>query len=241
MHLRIALLCAVLVQVSSALHAQSSAFLPARAKSIPGGHSSTDPWRQIQFPIRVQYLYESTEFAAQGIDHPIVITGARWRAAPTTASWTGGNRSNVELFLSSAATEALSASSDFATNRGSDFTRVYQGSVLFRAGSGNGPGVPGPTVVEILFQTPFVYDPTLGRDFLWEVTYPGASWSGGTVIGCDNNLLTAAPGSRIIANDPSAPTGLRASPWVLTIELLYERQGIDEGPLVGLPVTLTAR
>jgi hypothetical protein len=241
MRLRIALLCGLLLQFTSALQAQSWAILPAGAASTPGGHSSTAPWREIQFPIRVQYLYESTEFAAQGIRYPIVITGARWRAAPTTESWTGGIRSNVELFLSSAATEAQSPSNSFAANRGSDFTRVFQGSVHFRAGSGNGPGVPGPTVVEILFDRPFAFDPTVGRDFLWEVTYPSGTWSGGTVTGCENNLLAAAPGSRIISNDPSAATGGVLTPWVMTIELLYERQGIDEGPLVGLPVTLTAR
>ncbi|MBK9385702.1 MAG: hypothetical protein IPN34_12905 [Planctomycetes bacterium] len=192
--------------------------------------------------MRIQHLYESGEFTRQDITYPIVITGARWRSAPglISTSWSGGSYANVEICLGSAARAASAPSSNFATNRAGDHTLVYDGTVPYLPGTGNGTGIPGPVVVEVAFETPFTYDPTAGRDFLWEVSYPTGSWSGGTTsIG---DFFSISAGSRVWNNTgPAAISGGIGTFRAMAVELLYERRGIDEGPLVGLPVTLTAR
>jgi hypothetical protein len=141
--------------LASASVAQTSLFLPSEAAAGVGTGANAFPWGNQTSSMRIQHLYDSGEFIEQDVPHAIVITGARWRANSRASSWTGGQYSNVQVYLGSSARDVRSPSSSFAANRSSDFTLVHDGSVQLLPGSSNGPGVPAPVIVELSFQTSF--------------------------------------------------------------------------------------
>lgn len=102
----------------------------------PGG--TAYGWGQGTAQRRVQWIYDSSYFTNNGIDHPILINRLRWRAngASTVAS---GTYSNATLALASAAVDCLAPSTTFASNLGPDLTTVYAGPVSVAAGQGLSP------------------------------------------------------------------------------------------------------
>ncbi|MBL8901384.1 MAG: PKD domain-containing protein [Planctomycetes bacterium] len=201
--------------------AQSSLFVPTGAGATEGPSSTGWPWNLNASAVRIQYIYDSTHFTGQGVAFPILITGARWRANATTSTWAGTTYSNVEVSASTSAVNYTAATATFASNRGGDFAQVYNGSVNFVGGTGNGTGVIGPNVVDVSFGSPFLYDPTSGNDFLTEVSFAANSWSGGGTTALDavttNSLATRV--YNITSN--TSLTGTVQQNVGLVMELLY--------------------
>src|SRR5262245_22134704 len=88
-----------------------SALAPAQTLTIPNGTASAEgngsntfPWgATATFPgLRVQCVYDSTNFTAQGITSPIVIQRLRWRANGSTSTWVGGTYAAANIALSTA-------------------------------------------------------------------------------------------------------------------------------------------
>ncbi|MFO1078744.1 MAG: hypothetical protein U1E73_13560 [Planctomycetota bacterium] len=145
------------------------------ANALPFASTSTS------FPgVRVQHIYDSSEFTNQGVASPILITGLRWRAQDLAAivTWTGGTWSSVTIRLSTAAVDHLGATTTFAANHGADLTVAYVGSVAMQAGVGNGVGVLGAWYIDVQLQAPFLYDPSAG-DLVVDVDNPApaTNWS----------------------------------------------------------------
>ncbi len=177
---------------------------------LPNGTAAADavgfntlPWgRATLGAARVQMLYDTSHFTAQGVTQPIRIMNLRWRANGATASWTGGLYQLITVSMTSSPRDASTPSNTWTTNQGADNTVVYNGTVVFLAGSAT-TGAIGPTVVDLNLTTPFVFDPSLGQDLLIEVNMPSGQWQGGTAVATD--ALTSAPGTgRVSATNASA-------------------------------------
>jgi PKD repeat protein len=222
MHLRKLAGLGFVLAAASTASAQLSLYVPTGSSNAEGPSSNLFPWGRNAGAIRLQTVYDSSHFTGQGAAFPIVVTGARWRSNATTSSWTGTTYSNVEVYCSDAAVDQAAVTSTFASNRGTNYTAVYNGQVQFLGGTGNGTGIPGPNVVDLSFQTPFLYDPTSSNDFLIEVTYPANSNSGGTTTSCDV-FTTSSNCSRIYnSSDPTSPTGTVGLNHGLVMELVYQ-------------------
>ncbi|MBL8898382.1 MAG: PKD domain-containing protein [Planctomycetes bacterium] len=207
--------------------------LPIGAAAAEGPSNNTFPWGRNAGAIRIQTIYDSSHFTGQSIGFPIRITGARYRANGSTSTWTGTTYNGVEFYCSTAAVDQAAANATWTVNRGGDYTQVYNGAVAFIPGTGNGTTVPGPTVVDVTFTTPFLYDPTSGNDFLTEVTFPANSWTGGGTTSCDV-FTTGSNCSRVFnSTDPTAVTGTVGLNHALVVELVYQ-------PAAGLFADFTA-
>jgi hypothetical protein len=170
--------------------------LPGSAAATAGTGGNSFPWgtNGNAFPgLRIQCLYDDTHFtgAPVPVTGPILITHVKWRAndVSTTTSWTGGTFAPATLALGTAAIDHTAATTNMTTNIGPDYTVVYTGPVTVVPGTGNGTGVPGPVVVDIVVNPPFLYDPTLG-DLVVDTDFLNGAYSGGTLVAMDTTTTS---------------------------------------------------
>ena len=145
--------------------AQSSIVIPAGYDTVLEDSANVFPYGTgaSAWPgLRIQHVYDSTHFTSQNVTAPVMITGLRWRAADTAATWTGGTYTPATINLSTAAVDYTATTTNYATNHGANVTQVFSGTVTVQAGTGNGIGIIGPWHVDVQFQTPFLYDPAAG-------------------------------------------------------------------------------
>ncbi len=141
--------------------------VPNGTGTVEGNSSGTFPWSSTSTTIaglRVQHLYDGSNFINQGVTTPVYINRIRWRAnaAAATTTWVGGTYANATIKLSTSPLDYAAVSDQFANNEGSNVVVGYSGPVSFLPGSGNGTGVIGQTVVDITLTTPFLYNPNQG-------------------------------------------------------------------------------
>ena len=117
-------------------------------------------WRTTAF--RCQLIYDTTHFTNQGVVGPISIDRVRFRAANNNTA-AGGTYSSVNFAIGTAATDYLTPSTTFATNRGTMQQVLTASPVTVAAGGG---ATPNNYVVDIPIPGGFVYDPTLGQDLI---------------------------------------------------------------------------
>jgi len=156
--------------------------IPDLGTSPTANSSSSYPWSQTSSSLRVQYVYDTSNFtaAAAPAKIPILIKRLRFRAADTattTTTWTGGTYGGITIKMSSAAVDHASVTTTFSSNHGTDMKTVFSGSVNLTAGSGTGSGVPGPWYADITLATPFSYDPTQNKDLLIDIASDGTKWT----------------------------------------------------------------
>ncbi|MBL8753922.1 MAG: hypothetical protein JNK15_11550 [Planctomycetes bacterium] len=168
--------------------------LPGSATATAGTGSNAFPWgsNASAFPgLRIQCLYDDTHFtgAPVPVTGPILITNVKWRANDVTTSWTGGTYATATLALGTAAVDHTAATTDMVANIGPDYTVVHSGAVTVLPGTGNGTGVPGPIVVDIAVNPPFLYDPTLG-DLVVDTDFLNGAYAGGTLVPMDTTATT---------------------------------------------------
>jgi len=128
------------------------------------GSSSGNIWRGTLN--RVQCLYDTSHFTDQGTQTRMVIDELEWRMA-------GGGVQNqnhyplVHLYMGYSEHDHAAAVTDFASNYHlGQQTLVYSGPVTVEMGWGISPN---RHAVRVPLSTPFVYDPTLGRDLVLEI------------------------------------------------------------------------
>jgi PKD repeat protein len=200
------LLTPVLLAALNAFATAQTLVIPSSAANSEGSSSTSYPWnRNVAGGHRVQYCYDSSHFSATT---PLVIQRIRWRAnGSTSASWSGVTHPNVQIDISSAANDYTSLSSTFASNHGSDRSTVYTGNVVVAPSPASGSTSPNGYYVDVQFATPFVYDPSQGKDLLIDVTLPGA-WTGGTNSYTMDSVSTGSMVSRVYSlSDATSPTG----------------------------------
>ncbi len=130
-------------------------------------------WRNTSF--RLQQIFDSSHFTNQGVTGPVSIQRLRFRAAPGVVDAGGqiyqgdGASQGVTVSLGTSANDYLSASVNFAANRGAMQTVLSFGSVQLQPAGG---GAPNDYVIDITLPVAAVYDPTTGEDLLLEIDAP---------------------------------------------------------------------
>ncbi|MFN9947123.1 MAG: hypothetical protein ACK56S_09755 [Planctomycetota bacterium] len=200
--------------------AAQTVVLPASANGVVGTNSNAFPWgiNSTVWPgMRVQAIYDSSHFTAQAVTAPILITNVKWRAAAGTTSWTGGVFSNATVALGTATIDHAAATTNFAANIGPDYTIVRSGAVNVLPGTGAGAGVPGPYVVDIVVNPPFLYDPNAG-DLIVDVKYAIGSYAGGTLASMD--VTNVSPLARRVFSSSNYPlaNGVDASAPIIAVD-----------------------
>lgn len=176
----------------AAAAAAQTVILPASANGVAGNVSNAFPWgtSATAWPgLRIQSIYDSSNFTAAAVTGPILITNVKWRANDVATSWAGGVYSGATVALGTAAVDHAAATTNFAANIGPDYTVVVSSTVTVLPGTGNGVGVPGPYVVDVVVNPPFLYDPNLG-DLIVDTDYANGAFAGGTLVSMDTTSVT---------------------------------------------------
>ncbi|HYC76138.1 MAG TPA: PKD domain-containing protein [Planctomycetota bacterium] len=163
---RIVLVCALASAVVSPAVAQFSQTLPVGLDAVDGSSSTGFPFNGTANHIW-HWIYDTSNFTA---NFPIVINAISVRPQASSAG-TGGTYQNVEITLASATIDWTVGSTGvqtFASNMAGDATVVFTGPVTLPPGPHTNPG--GWVTIPV---APFVYDPTLGADFIIQIRTPG--------------------------------------------------------------------
>lgn len=112
---------------------------------------------------RVQGLYDSSNFVAQGLGAPIVISNLEFMAGAVTAG--GINYPSVDIYVGLAAVDYATPSTTFAANRDPSFptTPNFSGPLTTVAAPDDGWFLSVPLTV------PFTYTPDNGVDLIVEI------------------------------------------------------------------------
>ncbi|MHC4898181.1 MAG: PKD domain-containing protein [Planctomycetota bacterium] len=171
--------------------------IPDLGKSPTANSNSSYPWNRKSASIRIQQIYDTTNFTAavNPVNGPILINRLRFRAADATTTatkWTGGTYGAITIKMSSAAVDYNALTTTFSSNHGTDMATVYSGAVKLTAGAGTGAGVPGPWYVDVTLKTPFPYHPGQGKDLLIDIASDGSKWTPATGTATTNAVTMGA-------------------------------------------------
>lgn len=211
-----------LAALSAPAMAQLTLDAPPGYAAAVGNSNNIYPWGRGTSSMRFQQVYDSTNFTLQGVTAPVLIQGMKFRPYPGAAtSWTGGTWPNVRIDLASCPFDYLGVSSAFASNLDVDVQTVLNGPVTVNAGTTLGTGVVVPWHIDIQFTTPFLYDPTVGKDLTMDVYLDGTGWTG-TSRGVDVVSGTTALGSRIYdTSGMNGATGSITTSYTLICEFTF--------------------
>lgn len=174
--IRTSLACLLALCASAGAQTQTLV-VPNGAATLEGNTSNQFPWGRGGSGLRLQCLYDSANFTAQGVSGPITITSLAWRPdAGTPRTWAATSYQTATIQLSTSPLDHAAASTSFGSNSGADATTVFSGPVAWGAGSSASPG-PAPFLVHVPLSTPFVYDPTHG-DLNVDIDLPVQAFSG---------------------------------------------------------------
>ncbi|MDA0667884.1 MAG: hypothetical protein O3A95_10545 [Planctomycetota bacterium] len=170
--LRIAV-CGLAMLLSSSLLAQGSQSLPSGFDTLEGNSSSSFPFNTTS-DHKWQWHYDSGQFE---MANPILITEVYVRTKSSSSAVTFDFPS-VELLMASSPTDYIVGSHDliFDNNLNSD-------AVVVRAAAPfTGTAVPAFTWMAFGLDEPFLYDPTLGDDFIFQIRKCGTISTWGASI-----------------------------------------------------------
>lgn len=212
------------IAFSTAAFAQTVQVIPAAYSAAEAASSGTNPWGNKSASVRTQYCYDSTLFTGAGVAAPVLVSRMRWRAnaSASTTTWSGGSYSRVKVDVSTSPNNFAALSTTFDNNHGTNRTNVCNGSITFAPGSGLGTTTPGNYVIDLQFDTPFLYNPANG-DFLVDIAIDGSSWVGGTTTSFDNDASTTGNlGSRLTnTTSNTATTGTFAANQCPVVEFTW--------------------
>src|SRR5262245_46496054 len=169
----ISLVCAAALAGSAT--SQFTVVIPNGMAAAEGSTSNAFPWGRGGTGLRIQNLYDTTNFTAQGITTPIIITRLRWRPNTNAVSLASSYPVGATVKLSTSPLDWASPSTTFASNQGADLATVFSGPVSWPAAAAT-PG-PCPFLIDIPLTTPFLYDPNAG-DLNIETDLPIQSFTG---------------------------------------------------------------
>jgi PKD repeat protein len=199
--------------------AQFALVAPDGYGSILGNSNNAFPWNRGAQGMRIQFVYDSTNFTAQSVNAPVLIQRLRYRPAPGSTSWTGGSWPNVLIEMATCPTDHLAVSSTFASNVGPDLTVVHNGAVVVQPGTGVGTT---NWHIDIQLATPFVYDPNAG-DLTVDIQLDGTGWTGTSTQADHVGTGTPPPlGTRVYnTTSATATTGTIGTNYVAVCEFGY--------------------
>lgn len=209
------------------LPAQATVVVPNGLATTEGNATTAYPWGRGTGQIRVQYVYDSSHFTAQGVQQPILIDRLRWRANGGAAQ-AGGTYAAVTIRMSTCPVDQSQVVSTFASNHGADLTTVYAGPVNVLTGAGT---TPNNWYVDVQLTTPFRYDPSQG-DLNVDLAHDAVGWVGtiGPAVDCQT---TGSNVARIYhLTNYLSPTGTVQANVGLTME-------VTTRPVAGLFASFT--
>jgi hypothetical protein len=134
--------------------------IPNGMASTEGNTSNAFPWGRTGIGLRIQNVYDSSNFTLQGVNFPVAITRLRWRPDSSATAVASSYPLGATVRLSTCPVDQSLVTANFAANQGADVTTVWTGPVSWPA-LGPGPG-PRPFLIDLPLQVPFVYDPNAG-------------------------------------------------------------------------------
>ncbi|MFY9344066.1 MAG: PKD domain-containing protein [Planctomycetota bacterium] len=172
-------LACVIAAALAALPAAGQAALvaPNGLATVDGNNNGGYPWNVGSQSMRIQFVYDSTNFTLQGVTAPVVIERLRFRPDAAIANWPGGSWPAVRIDLATCTTDHLTVGASFAGNLGSDARTAFEGEVVVSPGACTTIGVPQPWHIDLLLTAPFPYDPSAG-DLVVDVQLDGTGWNG---------------------------------------------------------------
>ena len=158
---RFSSICAVLALAATAT-AQFSVVVPNGTATVEGNSSNAFPWGRGGTGLRINTIYDSSNFTAQGITYPIIISQLRYRpntnASSLASSYPG--TCTVKLSTSPVDQNTVAAGLPLSTYEGLDVQTCFSGPMSWPAAAAT-PG-PCPWLITVPFSTNFIYDPSLG-------------------------------------------------------------------------------
>ncbi len=205
--------------------AQLTLTAPNGFATTEGNTNNTYPWSRGTGSMRIQFVYDSSNFTLQGVTAPIIVQTLRYRpdSASTATSWGGGSWPNVRIDVATCTADYLAVSATFATNMGANSTMVHQGPVVVQGGTGLGIGVLLPWYIDIPLATPFVYDPNVG-DLVVDIQLDGTGWTGASRTADHVSAGAVSPplGTRIYSTgSATAATGAIGTNLIAVCEFGY--------------------
>ncbi|MBL8896363.1 MAG: PKD domain-containing protein [Planctomycetes bacterium] len=152
------------------LHAQiQQQTLPAGFDSTPGNSGFLEPFLNVNRQVH-HWVYDSAQFAAT---QPIRIRSISMRPISSTTSWGPDTYLDFSIALSSSTSDYRSNAylRAFEDNTASLPDTLFSGDLTVPNGTFNQPGVR-PWAMVFSSPTGYVYDPSLGRDFVIELRTP---------------------------------------------------------------------
>ncbi|MBL8722885.1 MAG: PKD domain-containing protein, partial [Planctomycetes bacterium] len=190
--------------------------VPSVAAAADGNSSTTWPFDVAAG--RFLYTYDSSHFTSNGVTFPILITGIRWRANASTATWTGASFP-VTLDLSTAPGDYTAMVTTFDSNHGPDRTQVFNGTMTVAPGSST-TGTPGPFYTGLTFPA-FLYDPTQGDLVIDTVHSGGVPANTPTPDAVSTAGLALARRVTTTTNPPPATGTLGTTDFANVLEFTY--------------------
>ncbi len=186
---------------------------PANADIVvPNANASVAGNTDNRFPFLVSggMTYEQVFAASQfsSLSGPTLLTGIDFRNGDFVNEPFSATISNIVLTLSTVSIAPDGLSSNFASNIGANNTSVFDGSLTLSSTDAAGPGNTYAFDIDIVFQTPFLYDPAAGNLLLYVNNISGASDDIGTDF-FDSVNATGDSVSRVFGSEgvSSATTG----------------------------------
>ena len=186
----------------------------ARADVVvaPNANAATPGTTDNRFPfltggMRYQQVYAASQFALPTAG-PKLLSEIDFRNGVFVNQAFSSTISNIQISLSTVSLAPDSLSSTFASNIGADATQVYNGSLTLSSTNAAGPGGTHAFDIAIVFQTPFLYDPSAGNLLLDVKNISGAN----SAVGSDFFDAVNSPTdsvSRVFGAEgsPNATTG----------------------------------
>jgi hypothetical protein len=183
---------------------------------VPGGYETTEAGYHNNYPFSTNYSgelrYQQIHGAA-GFAGPVNITGLRFRPDGIVGGAFSAVLPDVRIDLSTSLRAVDGLSLYFADNTGSDATTVHSGALALS--SADTGGTPANFDIEIMFSTPFAYDPSAGN-LLLDVWNFGST----TTTAFDAAKIQPDLVSRMYSaydQDASTPTGIRDTQGLVTM------------------------
>jgi hypothetical protein len=178
---------------------------PNAYTSSPGNADNRFPFL-VNGGMRYQQVFAASEFSSFG--GPQQINEIDLRNGIFLNEAFTATIANIQIKLSTTARAPDALSSTFADNIGPDNTLVYSGSLTLSSTNAAGPGGTHVFDIRIVFQTPFLYDPSAGNLLMDVDNLTGADNAVGQDF-FDAVGLTSDPVSRIFGQEgaPGATSG----------------------------------
>jgi len=163
--------------------------------------------------LRLQTVYGASQFPP----YPIVITELRWRPDTLVDGPLTDNIPNIQISLSTTATNADDLNSIFAKNSGTNDTMVFSGVATVSTSFTTLSNSTKAFDISLPLQTPFVYESSKGN-LLVDVR----NFSGGSAILYTAGLTsTTDTVSRAYSDDPNSTTASGADTGAEALQVIY--------------------